>query len=62
MELIKKIVDLILITFFYQKGKDAAEKKAAEDELEAIDNKNRVHDRVDSDPEYRAGVQDRFRR
>lgn len=43
-------------------GATEAELKNAEEELKAIDEANRIRDRVDNDPEYADRVRSRFER
>lgn len=62
LKILERLLDLFLLLFARKTGKDAAEKEAAKDELEAIDEKNTIHDRVARDPDYRDRVRERFRR
>jgi len=43
-------------------GKAEAELEQAQDELEAVDEANRIRDRLESDPEYADRVRERFTR
>jgi len=59
---IKDILSALLLLFVYHKGKEAERLHNIEEELDAIDAKDAIHNSVDTDPEYRSRVQDHFRR
>lgn len=46
----------------HRAGKKSERLKAAEKKLDAINETNKIHDAVESDPEYRDRVHDHFNR
>lgn len=61
MSLLEKIIDLFVGAFLYKKGKDTEKLQHVQDELNALNEKNKIHDRLNT-PEYRARLREHFKR
>lgn len=58
-----KTILIAMGAFFIRKGgKDAVRAEVAEEELEGVQDAKKIHDAVDSDPEFNDRVRDRFSR